>query len=101
MATTPSPRTRSGPAVDDHHDRAAASRPRARRSARTTSATSTRPDAGAGGYDVDHYDLDIAWDPESGELDGVTTITATATQDLSRFSVDLIALETSRGDGRR
>jgi aminopeptidase N len=51
------------------------------------------PRAGATGYDVEHYDLDIGWDPDRGQIEGVTTITATATKDLSRFSVDLIALE--------
>ena len=51
------------------------------------------PDSGATGYDVEHYDLEIAWDPDTLELDGVATITATATQDLSAFSVDLYELE--------
>jgi len=51
------------------------------------------PDAGAGGYDVGHYDLQIDYEPDDGSIDGVTTITATATEDLSGFSVDLIELE--------
>jgi len=51
------------------------------------------PDAGATGYDATHYDIDLAYDPESGEVEGTTTITATAEQDLGQFSVDLIALD--------
>ena len=51
------------------------------------------PDSGATGYDVEHYDLDVAWDPGAEVLDGTTTITATATQDLTQLSLDLLALE--------
>ena len=42
------------------------------------------PKAGNGGYDVDHYDLDLAYDPASDRLHGVVEIHATATADLSR-----------------
>ncbi|MDH3680449.1 MAG: M1 family metallopeptidase [Acidimicrobiia bacterium] len=48
---------------------------------------------GNGGYDVEHYDLAIAWDPAGQRLDGVTTITATATQELTRFNLDLVGLD--------
>ena len=51
------------------------------------------PDAGNGGYDVDHYALDLAWDPARQHLDGVTTIDAVATQALASFSLDLIGLD--------
>ena len=47
---------------------------------------------GNGGYDVQHYDLAIRYAPTSGHLDGVATITARATQDLSRFDLDLDGL---------
>ena len=47
---------------------------------------------GNGGYDVDHYDLDITYDPETDVLQGIATITATATQDLSAFNLDLEGL---------
>ena len=47
------------------------------------------PLAGNGGYDVSHYALDLAYDPASRHLDAAATITATATQDLSRFDLDL------------
>ena len=51
------------------------------------------PDAGNGGYDVDHYVLDLTWDPTRQHLDGVTTISAVATQALASFSLDLIGLD--------
>ncbi|MEM8925691.1 MAG: M1 family metallopeptidase [Actinomycetota bacterium] len=47
---------------------------------------------GNGGYDVLAYDLDLTWEPEGERLDGVTTITATATQTLARFNLDLTGL---------
>jgi len=50
------------------------------------------PLAGNGGYDVGHYHLEIRYGPATDELVGRTTITATATQDLSRFNLDLIGL---------
>jgi aminopeptidase N len=50
------------------------------------------PTYGNGGYDVAGYDLELRYDPASGELDGTATITATATQDLSRFDFDLATL---------
>lgn len=48
------------------------------------------PQIGNGGYDVADYEVDIDYDPSSNELlDGTrATITATATQNLSRFSLD-------------
>src|SRR5690606_20744550 len=48
---------------------------------------------GNGGYDVAHYRLELTWLPEDGSLSGTTTIEATATQDLSRFNLDLSGLE--------
>jgi aminopeptidase N len=47
------------------------------------------PLEGNGGYDVGHYDLRLEWDPATQHLDGTATIRATATQDLSRFDLDL------------
>lgn len=46
------------------------------------------PLGGNGGYDVDHYGLTLAYDPPSNVLTGTAEITATATQDLSRFDLD-------------
>jgi hypothetical protein len=46
------------------------------------------PEYGNGGYDVDHYGISIGYTPSTGRLTGRTTITAKATQDLSRFNLD-------------
>ncbi|WUH96044.1 M1 family metallopeptidase [Streptomyces sp. NBC_00433] len=54
------------------------------------------PAAGNGGYDVTHYGLDLSYDPGSGRLSGTAVITATATQDLSRFNLDLAGLTVGR-----
>jgi len=51
------------------------------------------PGLGNGGYDVDHYDIDLAWTETDGSIEATTTITATATQDLERFTLDLSGLE--------
>ena len=48
---------------------------------------------GNGGYDVQDYRLDIAYDPVIDVLTGTTTIRARATQDLSAFNLDLSGLE--------
>lgn len=51
------------------------------------------PGLGNGGYDVEHYGLELTWLADTGELEGVATIDATATQDLSRFNLDLAGLK--------
>lgn len=51
------------------------------------------PLLGNGGYDVQHYTLELTWLPEDGSLVGTTTIEASATQDLSRFDLDLSGLD--------
>jgi aminopeptidase N len=51
------------------------------------------PNLGNGGYDVDHYTLDLTWRADEGMLDGVVTIEAAATQDLSRFNLDLAGMD--------
>ena len=48
---------------------------------------------GNGGYDVENYGLRLNYDPETDVLAGVVTITATATQNLSAFNLDLEGLE--------
>ncbi|MEV4803579.1 M1 family metallopeptidase [Nonomuraea sp. NPDC049421] len=50
------------------------------------------PKDGNGGYDVAHYDLDVTYTPKAKRLDGVATIRAAATQDLSSFNLDLTGL---------
>nr|MDT0656640.1 M1 family metallopeptidase [Micromonospora sp. DSM 115978] len=47
------------------------------------------PQAGNGGYDVDHYDLDIRYEPGSRAFSGVATIAARAGWRLARFNLDL------------
>ncbi|GAA3179655.1 MULTISPECIES: M1 family metallopeptidase [Streptomyces] len=60
------------------------------------------PDLGNGGYDALHYDLGVSYHPSSGRLDGRTTLTARATQNLSAFDLDLQKLDVTavRVDGR-
>ncbi|WP_320067020.1 M1 family metallopeptidase [Micromonospora sp. RTGN7] len=48
------------------------------------------PDYGNGGYDVDHYDVRLRYEPATDQLSGTTTILARATQDLSRFNLDFV-----------
>jgi aminopeptidase N len=61
------------------------------------------PGDGNGGYDVRHYDLTLRIDPHNAAkaLDGVAEITARATQNLSRFDLDLTGLNVAevRVDG--
>ena len=58
------------------------------------------PFAGNGGYDVQHYELDLTYTPPApapaplvGQLSGVATIDLVATQDLDRFNLDLRGLD--------
>ncbi|GAA1058129.1 peptidase [Agromyces luteolus] len=58
------------------------------------------PYAGNGGYDVQHYDLDLTYTPPGpdpaplvGEFEGVATIDLVATQDLDRFNLDLRGMD--------
>jgi aminopeptidase N len=61
------------------------------------------PDLGNGGFDARHYDLDVAYNPDTDRLDGRTTLTARATQTLSSFDLDLQKLEVTgvEVNGRR
>ena len=47
------------------------------------------PNAGNGGYEVSHYDLELKFDRTPNRLEGDVEIDARATQDLSRFNLDL------------
>jgi aminopeptidase N len=47
------------------------------------------PLAGNGGLDVTDYSLDLAYDPAARRLAGTATLHITATQDLTRFDLDL------------
>jgi hypothetical protein len=44
---------------------------------------------GNGGYDVQHYSLELDYDPATQVLDGSTRITLVPTQDLDQFNLDL------------
>lgn len=60
------------------------------------------PDYGNGGYDVAHYDIGVTYDVPTDRLTGRTTITATATQTLQRFDLDLVlAARTVTVNGRK
>jgi aminopeptidase N len=61
------------------------------------------PQLGNGGFDARHYDLNVAYNPDTDRLDGRTTLTARATQSLSSFDLDLQRLEVTRVEvnGRR
>ncbi len=54
------------------------------------------PKAGNGGYDVGHYDLTLAYDPDAEHLTGTATITARATRDMSAFNLDLKGLDVEK-----
>ncbi|MFP5255838.1 MAG: M1 family metallopeptidase [Acidimicrobiia bacterium] len=56
------------------------------------------PGLGNGGYDVEHYDLELTWDAGAGRLAGRAEISAVATQDLSRFNLDLVGLEVTSAE---
>ena len=61
------------------------------------------PTYGNGGYDVGHYDLDVAYDPATDQLDGDASVRATATESLCSFDLDLVGLDVRRVevDGKR
>jgi hypothetical protein len=58
---------------------------------------------GNGGYNVNHYDLDLKYTPDTDVLEGVAKITARATQDLSTFNLDFegMTIRSITVDGRK
>jgi len=50
------------------------------------------PKDGNGGYDVTNYGLELRYDPDTDVLEGVATIDARSTQNLSRFNLDFDGL---------
>jgi aminopeptidase N len=54
------------------------------------------PQGGNGGYDVSNYALKLGYDPSSRVLTGSAVVTAAATQNLSRFDLDLRGFTVSR-----
>lgn len=61
------------------------------------------PKLGNGGYDVNHYSLDLDYDVAHGRLEATAEITADTRQDLAGFNLDLKGLEVTevRVDGRK
>ncbi|HEY9367106.1 M1 family metallopeptidase [Streptomyces sp.] len=60
------------------------------------------PASGNGGYDVSHYDLRLKYQPATDLLEGTATLLATATQNLSRFNLDLgLRVSEVRVNGRK
>ena len=54
------------------------------------------PESGNGGYDVGHYDLDLAYDPATDNLRGRAKVEAKATESLCSFNLDLLGFEVKR-----
>ena len=54
------------------------------------------PSSGNGGYTVSSYDLDLDYRVANNRLAATAVITATATRDLSRFSLDFCGLVATR-----
>jgi aminopeptidase N len=52
--------------------------------------------SGNGGYGIDHYELALRYRPVTNRLEGSATISATSSQVLERFSLDLSRLRVSR-----
>lgn len=50
------------------------------------------PTAGNRGYQVEHYHLEVRYDPASKELAGTVTIAAVATAELAELSLDLYGM---------
>lgn len=46
------------------------------------------PQLGNGGYDAQHYTIDLSVDVDGNRVQGTSTMDATATQDLSAFNLD-------------
>lgn len=57
------------------------------------SGDSRYPDLGNRGYDVEHYTVDITFDPEPNTINALVTIDAAATLPIEVFSLDFIGFE--------
>lgn len=56
------------------------------------------PNNGNGGYDAQNYHVKVSYAPPTRHLDGDSTMTAVATNDLSRFNLDLRGLTVSAAE---
>ena len=53
------------------------------------------PGLGNGGYDVEHYTIDLTFDPTPNTINALVLIDATATESLEAFSLDFVGHEVS------
>ena len=53
------------------------------------------PELGNGGYDAQHYLIDLNVDMDANTIAGTSTLEAVATEDLSQFNLDFLGLEIS------
>jgi aminopeptidase N len=53
------------------------------------------PGSGHTGYDVQHYALDLRWEPDGDRLDGTAVVTLVPDEELASFSLDLEGLAVS------
>ena len=51
------------------------------------------PSLGNGGYDAQHYTIDLSVNVDADSVVGTSTMDAIATQDLSRFDLDFLGLQ--------
>jgi aminopeptidase N len=51
------------------------------------------PELGNTGYDVDHYTIELVFDPLTGAIEAVTTVEATADEELEVFSLDFVGFD--------
>jgi aminopeptidase N len=51
------------------------------------------PDLGNGGYDVQHYTLDLDWEDRRNLLSGTVTIESQATEGLTSFNLDFLGFD--------
>lgn len=56
----------------------------------------TYPGLGNAGYDVQHYDIDLVWQPDPGSIGVVTTVEAVAADDLVEFNLDFRGFDIDR-----
>lgn len=73
----------------------------AERPASTPEPETLFPLSGNAGYDVERYDVDLAYDPATGTLNGVVNLTAVAATALDAITLDLgvMALDAATVDG--
>jgi aminopeptidase N len=51
------------------------------------------PELGNQGYEVDHYTIDLTYDPDAGTINSFVTIDATATRNVQALSLDFVGFD--------